>query len=704
MNFFELQSADLVPISASDLRELVARLCEAEVLQHGFTAKSVSWGGAQEAPDGGLDVRVDENRIPPSNDFLPRGSTGYQVKKHKMGPAACQAEMLDGDTPKQVLLDLAKSGGAYVIVSGGDDCSDSMLSSRVTAMKAALGSIDGAAGIHLDFFGRDKLATWLRRHPSVAIWLRFRLGKSLAGWKPYGRWAGTPAAQDDAFLTDEHPCVIDRSSRGEAPLKVVEGLELVRDRLRARGKSLRITGLSGVGKTRFVQALFDPEVGDGALNPAKVIYADLGDDLKPSATELLDYLVVNDHDVILALDNCPPDVHRRLQKRVADSGARMRLLTIEYEISDDRPEETDVVQLEPSGEERVAMLVERRFPDLGKVNASRIAEFSGGNARVALALASRVHADETLTNLSDEDLFRRLFEQRKGAPESLYRSAEALSLVYSFNVSEDNGDELGALARIADCSRHDLYRDQAELLRRQLAQRRGDWRAVLPHALANRLARQALENISVSDLNKEILRPENTRLLLSCARRIGYLHHFKPATKLAATWIEQGGPLHNLADLDNAKVQALRQIAPVLPDLVLRLIEQASADPSFASRTNPRFSSLIELLSQLAYDDDKFDRALNLMAKFANGESANEKNDSIVDRMAQLFSLYLSGTHASPQRRRAYIEKLINSRDVRSTEIGGRLLKSALSTCTVCRLRNSSLAPESGTGDGSRNH
>ena len=323
--------------------------------------------------------------------------------------------------------------------------------------------------------------------------VRSRLDKPLAGWIPFGQWA-TPPEQDDKFLLDDHPCVIDVNSQRKEPMAIVDGIMLTRERLRGTGSTVRIIGLSGVGKTRFAQALFETDVGENALPATSVIYADLGDDITPTASELVSYLIANDFEAYLVLDNCPPDVHRKLQKQVSLNSAKLSLLTIEYDISDDQPEETEVVRLEPSSEKTVSKLVQKRFPALGRLNADKVAEFAGGNARVAIALASRVNADETLTNFSDEELFKRLFSQRKETTDSLLESAEVLSLVYSFNVSKSEfNDELGVLATMGELKRRTLNRNHAELLRRQISQQRGNWGAVLPHALANRLARRALQ-------------------------------------------------------------------------------------------------------------------------------------------------------------------------------------------------------------------
>lgn len=678
MAFFELEPNDISNLSDADLREMVARLCEAELIRRGIQPSCVLWGGAQEAADGGLDVRVKDATSFNSSGFVPRGNTGFQVKKSSMSKTACTKEMLYKGSLKSVITDLASKTGAYVIVSGKDDCTDKMLSERLFGMRIAVECLAEKANLLLDFYGRDRLATWLRQSPSVALWVRSRLGKPLTGWMPFGRWAATPLDQDDEFLLDDHPCIVDLNSQQKDPMPIAAGIRLTRERLRGSGSTVRITGLSGVGKTRFAQALFESSVCEDALPAANVIYADLGNDLTPTATELVSYLLANDFLAYVVLDNCPPDVHRKLQRQVSLEQARLSLLTIEYDISDDRPEETEVVHIEPSSEKIISKLVQKRFPALGPVNADKVSEFAGGNARVAIALASRVGADETLTNFSDEELFQRLFNQRKGVADSLLESAEVLSLVYSFNVSHSEfNDELSVLAAVSGLERRTLNRSHAELLRRQLLQQRGSWRAILPHALANRLARRALQNIPPDEINVKLFKRENLRLFKSCAHRLGYLHDFEPACQLARTWMLPKGPLHDIASCGEELLTVLGYVAPVLPNAVLKAIEGASTDPAFCSRSNMHFSVFVRLLRQLAYDDESFDRASELLLKFAETERSGENNNSIVSQLKSLFYMYLSGTQASPARRQAFLNRLLASGNPRHLEIAYELFRSA---------------------------
>jgi len=81
---FEITGEDVARLSGADLRTLVARLCLAELRAQGAPLSAVAAGGAQDAPDGGLDVRVALPASLERQDFIPRAKTGFQVKRPDM--------------------------------------------------------------------------------------------------------------------------------------------------------------------------------------------------------------------------------------------------------------------------------------------------------------------------------------------------------------------------------------------------------------------------------------------------------------------------------------------------------------------------------------------------------------------------------------------------------------------------------------------
>ena len=360
------------------------------------------------------------------------------------------------------------------------------------------------------------------------------------------------------------------------------------------------------------------------------------------------------------------------------SSPNLHLVTVEYDIREDKPEETRVVRIDAEGPEIAEILIERRHPDLGQVNAQRIAKFSGGNARLALALANVVGEEESLSSLSDAQLFERLFYQRGEPDTDLLQAAEVLALVYSFSISADEGgvDELAALAGLLGQHRRVLYRAAQALVNRQLAQKRGNWRAVLPHAVSNRLAKRALENISTDDILNTFQGLPNPRLLKSFGKRLGYLHDHEAAQDIVKSWLSPGGLLRDLHLLNEDSIQLLLNVAPAVPEDVLSAIE--AQDETFFSRENPRFSTFVDLLARVAYEADLFERCVDLLAKFALTEREGENRDSIQERLFGLFSLYLSGTEADPDARENLARRFLMSDKPNEQRLGLGMLRAAL--------------------------
>src|SRR5205085_10205946 len=157
---FEISGDDISGLGDADLRSLVARLCTAELRVKGYPLSSVTAGGAQDAADAGLDVRVDCPKDIIDPDFVPRRRTGFQVKKPDIARAAIVAEMRPKGVLRDVIRELADGSGAYIIVSGQGSVSDKALTVRRQAMREALSDLPNALQLHTEFYDRNRIATW----------------------------------------------------------------------------------------------------------------------------------------------------------------------------------------------------------------------------------------------------------------------------------------------------------------------------------------------------------------------------------------------------------------------------------------------------------------------------------------------------------------------------------------------------------------
>jgi hypothetical protein len=677
---FDITPQDIAQLDDKQLRTLVGLLCEAEVRSRGYSTATVTWGGDQNAKDGGIDVRVSLPADNPIDGYIPRRATGFQVKKQDMPPRAIADEMRPNGVLRPVIGELAQDDGAYVIVSSEGSTADSALTSRRKAMAEATKEL--ASKLTLDFYDRTRMASWTNCHAGRIIWVRREIGRAIPGWEPFGAWAYPAGGTGADYLLEKDVRIRARPAKISGDLSTEAGIEKIRDTLRHPGSVVRLVGLSGVGKTRFVQALFDNRVGSQALDPALAIYTNMNNDPNPQPFGLASDLLADRKRSILIVDNCAADLHARLSGLVKTPASTLSVLTVEFDIQDDQPDGTEVFEIRVASTELIEKLLQKRFPGLSQVDAHTAAEFSGGNPRIAIALADTVGRGGTLATLSHTELFERLFVQRQGVDKSLLRVAQACALVYSFNgedLSEGDEGELAKIARLIGATADQVYNGMAELLRRDLAQRRGKWRAILPHALANRLAATALQNIPFVHIQKCLIDGAPERLTISLSRRLGYLDASSEAINIVHGWLSPTGWLGSCIWSLNEFGKALFQNSlPATPQAGLLALE--SGIPVHDADTPITTGDYVpKALRSLAWDADLFDRCVRLLQILAiYGEGGIAKNATEVH--TSLFYLFLSGTHATIEQRSAVAERLLNSTIAAERELGvaalGAMLKS----------------------------
>jgi hypothetical protein len=681
--YFDVSGEEIADLDDTDLRVLVGLLCEAEVRRIGGDASCVLWGGDQDAPDGGFDVNMD---MPPSDrlpSFMQAGRVGFQVKKPNMPPSAITPEMRPKGELRPAIIDLIGVKGAYIIVSSGSSTTDSALKKRVAAMREAAKAHDPNDDLHVDFLDQGRIATWVRNHPALILWVKSRIGNSYKGWRPYGMWAWLPEGGEDKFLIEDQVRLIDDTGSDEEGMSSMDGIARLRADLSIPRKAVRLAGLSGVGKTRLVQALFDEEVGEYPLDQSLAFYADVSEAPSPDAQAMVDQLAAQNIRAIVVLDNCPPELHRQTARSCANIGSQVSMISVEYDVREDLPLETNVYRLEAASDDLIARLVRLHHPHIGEVDADKIAEFSGGNARIADVLASTIKKGETLSGFKDEDLFKRLFQQRQDPNDELLTSAEALSIVYSFDgEATDAASELAVLGSLIGKDAKVLYRDVSILWDRQLVQARSNWRAVLPHAIANRLAANLLKKSPPNDVTNTIMNSGSERLVKSFSRRLSFLHDSLVAQKIVGSWLAPEGWLgEHDCNFNELGMSVFENIAPVCPEDALRAMERAcegSNADEFVSRSNSHRGKFVYLLRAIAFEPEFFERCVSILVPLALAEEADERTTNARSELEQMFRLQLSGTWASAEQREKMIVSLCDSDDPARRALGIELLDAAL--------------------------
>jgi hypothetical protein len=246
MSLFEITGSHISHLNDSDLRTLVAMLCEAELHSRGLPVSGVTAGGDQNAPDGGIDVRVDLSSTTLIDGYIPRPATGFQVKVPDMPRTAILDEMRPKGILRSSIEKLADASGAYVIVSANGSTADIALQERRQGMSDAISALPNSGALFVDFYDRERLATWVRQHPGIVTWVREKIGQPLFGWHPYGNWANPTEPADAEYLFDEKSRIHDSKSKLNGPLTIKDGIQRIRKVLATPRGIVRSVGLSGM--------------------------------------------------------------------------------------------------------------------------------------------------------------------------------------------------------------------------------------------------------------------------------------------------------------------------------------------------------------------------------------------------------------------------------------------------------------------------
>lgn len=677
MSVLEPTAADIKGLDDGQLRRLVVRLCEAEAFAQGAPGSSVTAGGHDAAKDGGIDVRLEGERRP--GGYLPLGVIGLQVKATEMPERAIRREMRPKDVLRPAIAALAARSGNYIIACSRADHAHAALQKLRDVMRDCLSDLADAERLSVDFYDASRFAAWAARHLGVAAWLLGEAGRDRRGWYPYGPWSNRGEPEDARYLKDDESRLVVGDAR-EA-IAAEDGLTAVRGLMAVDRAAVRLLGLSGMGKTRFAQALFDDRVGDGALPPTEVLYGDAGAAPDVPPLQLARSLARGGEAVFLVVDNCEQDLHRKLVEVQRDPAARFRLLTIDFDVAPDRPDHTTVITMSPAGAGLIDDLLRVRAPRLTHQDRVRIVTFAQGNTRIALALAGDAEPG-SLAPLQDQQLLDRLFLAERRPDPELRDVAQVAALAYP--IEEDpEGVEVAILANLAGVSPTRFRVRLADLVERGLAQRRGVQTAILPPALALLLAREALARFGEPVLMREIYDGRSPRLAGAAARQLGHLHDVAAARRIAARLLASGGRYASPEDDEDVAMTAVYHLAQLDPAAGLRIAEALVARlVSGAAKNwhNMARRPLVALLRGVAMDARRFPRAIDALMTLASLEADSAGFESVRGVLPAFFRIAHSGTQASPSGRFAVLSRWIAEGDPARAALVRTALSATLDT------------------------
>ncbi|WP_306151662.1 hypothetical protein [Roseovarius sp. MMSF_3281] len=683
VSFLEISPEQIQRLDEHLLVELLRRLSKAEMLKNEIPLRDVNVPTQIHIPDGGEDGRVSWSGGLNETDYLPSRHTIFQCKKSDPGPTGCKKETWKKGTGttdhpaelNEALDEALAASGSYIIVTGS-----AVVGTKVTDRISKIEEGIRDAGKNPDLlssiriYDANKLSDWTSTHPAIALWLNSILQEvDLGGLQSFELWSQDGDISQVAFQTSEEPRfrltgntarnLISELGIDQKTINFEQLQAVIEHFFASGGKSVRVVGPSGFGKTRVVHELFS-RTNDTCptLDSSSVVFCDF-EDVSQRLGSLALNLVSSGAESILIVDDCPDNLHNDLFKKAQRNGSKVRLITLDVETRSQGVFGNLVIELLPASDELINGIVEGSPYSNAKNDVGFIRELAQGFPRMALVAAEAAENGDTEL-VSVDALVNRIVWGKEQEDAEALRALQFLSLFTFVGVEGDRQFELEQLASFMETPTKDIFRDLAAFRDRGVVGRVGDFAEARPQPLAVRLAVQLLDTSPEGELIR-LFERVGTDLRFRLLSRLRWLSFDHRVAGLALSIVETLIPSIDALNTDEGS-KFMDRLVHLEPDLAIATLEgflsHLSIDELLEFRGGRR--NTVWALEKLVFRNDSFEPAANLLLKLAAAENENWGNNAHA-QFVGLFQLHLSGTEVEPARRLEILDAGLKDEDSR---------------------------------------
>lgn len=680
MGPFEIEGTHISRLRDFQLTQLLKRLLHLEADEFGMPRSASEVPLEINVPDGGDDGFIQWEGGLDELDFIRNRFTMFQCKsgKTKMKPRDFRMEMLVrvGDKLKDRVKDVLDAGGCYAFFLGFA-CKASLQKTRIEACRKGLRSLNrvDAESADIRIYDAGKIADWVNKYFAAQVFVRSCTGCDVPwGLKTWEDWAG----HDDyrfSYVTN---------------VQLGGYVKTIRDYLCSTQRPVvRLTGLSGLGKTRLAMETFRSEDGTSSVQlqalQNKVVYFDASN----GGGELVDFIAdtrSSNVKVLLVVDNCEHSLHERFVKESGYHNRNIGLLTVDFNPEKINPDYRCIYLTRNDCKGVVKGILKEVYPGLGVVTISRIEEFAQDFPSIAVLLAKQVESGlEEIGQIQNKEIVKKLLWGREPEDEEIIKILTACSLVDYFEFStEDYTDHLKFLSKeIAEVKEQKFYETCLKYKERGILQCRGRYMRVSPIPLAitlaadwwskvpRKFAKSIIDNVAKAGLTEQFC--EQMRNL-----------QFSPNVReLTEELCGNTGPFGNpevlLSEEGSRLFRALVEVNPqATTQALFSIMNEKSQVDLLQIKDNIR-RNLVWAIERLCWWKDTFPRASKMMLALALTENETWSNNA-TGQFLQLFHVYLPGTEADLKARLQVIVDGLESQVLEERKLAIKALGSALDT------------------------
>lgn len=645
---FDVEAKEINRLNALQLTRLLKILLYCEAESNNIRASSVDVALNINVSDGGEDGRIKWSGGKENTDFLPKRLVCFQCKATKMFPKDTGKEVVtkDGKDINPSVDEVLSSGGAYIVFTT-QKITKKGKNKRTKAIRESLGSLgkEYAENCVLEIYDASTISKWASCFVSAIVYVLTCVGRPMIrGLKVHSQWSKSTDITSGPFIE-----VSARTSLMEA---------IATDIIKP-GTAIRLTGLSGLGKTRTAfQAL------DNEDTRHLVVYCDKNS-VKDIEATLADWVTLGLR-AVLVVDNCDLRTHQALLKEVTYEESKISLLTLDYS-SDKASEPTKMLDLKRLSNEEISTILKQHFGSPSDLD--RISRFAQGFPQIAILLAnSRLSDDPRAGELSDDALLHKMLWGNEERNEDYFKILCACSLFDFFGVSDEVENQMEYISELINMDPGVVYGCIQEFTKKGILDRRNRYVQVVPKPLAVRLAGSWWENTREKK-QREFIGNLPPDLIDSFCRQIGFLYFHENVKKLTDELCGNQGPFGNagviFSALGSKLFRALVEVNPGATSRALYLALLKEKTENVLEITGDARRNLVWALEKLCFHQHIFKESGWSLFKLAVAENETWGNNA-TGIFCQLFRPFLSGTGADFSDRLAVLSRGLNTKDVLS--------------------------------------
>lgn len=682
---FDIAPDDIAGFDGKQTVELLRRLVYAEAKTAGVALFNVAAPMQITLADGGADALIQWTGGRDGTDYFPHRDVIFQCKASDGGNAPWKKETWTKSTQargktrvlNEALTAGISRGAAYIGVTTAG-----LVGAKPAARAAAIADGIREAGqdparlAAIELYDGNRLAAWASGHEAVALWIKEQqVGMTLRAFSTAGRWAGREGDEAPAYVQGKAARFEIGSTSGSGLTFEQFSARIVAHLSDPDARSVRVTGSSGVGKSRGVFEGLQ-RIGLGQHPTASsVIFCDrreTGDKIWEVASALADRRTP----IILFVDECPRSDALQLHKLASAAGSELRVITIDTDPQALGQSGCLDIRVQATDADVISGILAGMLPKATQAERRFIGDLCDGFPSIAV-LAARAHEKGDIFQ-SVADVASRILRGARLTDPDKRRALACLSLFDRLAPEHPAADFNLVAQRLGRMDGDAMYDHLIDAVEPGLVGRYGRDLMAQPRPIANYLALHRLERLRPSVVH-QFLEEASGAHRASMLSRVRHLSRSSTLRDVVYLLFRDDGSFGSKEQILSARgselVDAFVHVDPA--EVSRRLwfaIHDASLDELAATKGDIR--GIISALRRLVFRQATFRTALWSLLRLAAAEQPQEGPAS--EAVRELFRLELSGTEVASKRRFAALDEFAAEDDDRVRRTVVSVLDAAL--------------------------